>query len=107
MIFRDLLNVLPTDVNTVIHLTYYSTDSDVSGNLEIVESREEHLVINFEADINQFDLMIAEHFADDDVLEIAVKYGAMTVVVDRTIHDETMQRWKEKADRIIRSREEC
>ena len=93
MILRDILNVLPGDAGTNIRLCYFDHD----GNMY-----DEELYIRFEEDCQQdtiakFSLLIAEHFADDPVIELTNHFGAILITVDRNVKRETVNRWKSEA----------
>ena len=89
MTFRDFLNVLPGDEATNVLLLYFDKDTE--------QTMGEDLYIRFDDPEKAFDLMIAEHFADDPVIEITNHFYDVMVTVDRLISKDTMLRWKSAA----------
>lgn len=99
MTLRDLMQVMPEDTGTNVQLCYY----DYSGNMY-----DEFLYLKFGEDAEPFQkfcVTIAEHFAEDDVIEITNHMGQLLITVDREVSQITVKRWKtEAADQIGLSR---
>lgn len=95
MILRDLLNLMPEDEGTNIILTYFDAETGYHMG--------EDLYIRFDDPDKAFDLMIAEHFAEDEVIEITNSFQHLVITVDRELHKDTVLRWKQKAaDKMLR-----
>lgn len=109
MILRDVINLMPADEVTNVSLFYFNHEGDMYC---------EDLYIRFELDEEphkedaEFSLRLAEHFADDEVLEISNRFRSVAITVDRKVKQETVRRWKTQAadaaglPRILRDWEE-
>ena len=92
MTFRELLNVMPTDEATNVSLYYFDHDENMYA---------EDLYISWSEDIHKetafFSLLLAEHFAEDEVIELSNRFSSVAVTVDRKVKRETVKRWKTEA----------
>ncbi len=95
MTLRDLMQVMPEDTGTNVQLCYY----DYAGNMH-----DEMLYLKFTENaepFQKFSVMVAEYFADDDVIEITNHFNQLLVTVDREVSQDAVKRWKTKvADHI-------
>lgn len=92
MTLRELLNVMPTDEATNVSLFYFDHEENMYA---------EDLYISWNEDIHKetafFSLLLAEHFADDEVIELSNRFSSVAITVDRKVKRETVKRWKTEA----------
>lgn len=94
MVLRDIMNLFPAEEATNLLLLYFDKETETQ--------RGEDLYIRFNDPENAFDLMIAEHFADDEILDITNHFNEIKITVDRIVSKETVIRWKTQAAEAVK-----